>query len=435
MENKTTTNDLTRVLSGLWEYTVCDASETSDGLVVEVIATRLDAPCPVCGTLSDRVKSYRISTVVDSSCFGRRCRLLVRRRAFRCVNAGCERKSFTEATSEVPRRARVTTRCRVQMGVAGRDCSTASVAAEFAVSWPTACKAIKAQAEQVIAQRPKTPPRRLGIDETRFWWKVPWLTGLVDLDTGELVEVIEGRTSKTVTDWLETLSDNDQQQIKVVVCDPHAGYRHAITTSLEQATVVVDRFHVAMLANKAVTDVRRRRIWEQQDRRGRKIDPGWRARKDLCRRVENVTDNGWSRIIAAMQADTGTDSIEGDLAWTWAAKEHLTTIYDSSLNRAHAHRQLLWWYSYVADHPVPELVRLATTISKWENEFLAYFDTRATNGVTEGLNRIIKHVKRLGFGYQNTDNYRLKILYRCQPLQPLQSTPPATTDPTAALSL
>lgn len=349
------------------------------------------------------------------------------------VTAGCERKSFTEATSEVPYRARVTTRCRDQIGRAGRDRPTASVAAEFEVSWPTACKAIKTQAERVVSQRSKTPPRRLGIDETRFWWKVPWLTGLVDLDTGELVEVIEGRTSKTVTDWLETLSDNDQASIKVVVCDPHAGYRHAITTSLEQATVVVDRFHVAMLANKAVTDVRRRRIWEQQDRRGRKIDPGWRARRDLCRRSETVTDNGWSRIIAAMQADVGPDanSVEGELAWTWSAKEYLTWIYDRAINRAHAHRQLLWWYGYVAEHPVPELIRLATTISNWETEFLAYFDTRATNGVTEGLNRVIKHVKRLGFGYRNTDNYRLKILYRCQPLQ---SIPPATTDPTAALS-
>jgi transposase len=62
--------------------------------------------------------------------------------------------------------------------------------------------------------------------------------------------------------------------------------------------------------------------------------------------------------------------------------------------------------------PVPELVTLASTIAAWQNEFLAYFDTRAT----KGLNRIIKHVKRNGFGYRNTHNYRLKILYRCTPL-------------------
>jgi hypothetical protein len=59
---------------------------------------------------------------------------------------------------------------------------------------------------------------------------------------------------------------------------------------------------------------------------------------------------------------------------------------------------------------------------------LACFTTRATNGRTEGTNRILKHIKRLGFGYTNTENYRLRILYRCRPLP---SAPPARARPAA----
>ena len=44
---------------------------------------------------------------------------------------------------------------------------------------------------------------------------------------------------------------------------------------------------------------------------------------------------------------------------------------------------------------------------------LAYFDRRLTNGSTEGTKRIIKAVKRQGFGYTNTENYRWRVLYRC----------------------
>lgn len=318
------------------------------------------------------------------------------------------------------------------MGQAGRDRSTTSVADEFGVSWPTAWRAIRAAARHSITTWGGTrrAPRRLGIDETRFWWRQPWLTGLVDLDTGVLIDVVTGRDAKSVTTWLDAIGAEQRSRIEVVVTDPHAGYRLAVQNRLGDAVTVVDRFHVAMLANKAVTDVRRRRIQEQQNRRGRKVDPGWRARRDLTRRAERLTDRGWQRIIDAVRADTASEGLEGELAWTWTAKEHLTWIYDSSVDRAHAHRRLLWWYGFVAEHPVPELVRLATTISAWENEFLAYFATdRATNGVTEGLNRIIKQVKRVGFGFRNTDNYRLRILYRCRPLP---STPPATTDPTAA---
>lgn len=113
--------------------------------------------------------------------------------------------------------------------------------------------------------------------------------------------------------------------------------------------------------------------------------------------------------------------------WVWAAKEYLADLYDTCIDAAHAHRQLLWWYAFVADHPVPELVRLATTISAWEPEFLAYFKTRGTNGRVEGINRLIKHIKRLGYGFTNTDNYRLRILYRCRPLpsHPSQQQTPA----------
>src|SRR5690606_29013992 len=106
-------------------------------------------------------------------------------------------------------------------------------------------------------------------------------------------------------------------------------------------------------------------------------DPGWRARRDLLRRRENLTDRGWQRVLAAVQTDNETGDIDGELLYAWAAKEYLAGIYDTCKTVTHARRQLLWWYGFVADHPVPELVRLASTISAWETEFLAFFDTRA----------------------------------------------------------
>jgi transposase len=411
-------DEVARALVGLEEYTVLDAQESPDGvLTVSVIRSRPEAPCPGCGVFSARVKSYRTSTVTDAPAQGRPCRLTVTKRALRCDTPGCVRRSFTESTDALPARARVTDRCRRAMGRAGRDRATAGVAAEYGVSWPTAWRAIRAAAQRALGTGRQRSAARIGIDETRFWWKEPWLTGIVDLDAGgDLLDIVVGRTGATVTRWIEGLSAADQALVTVVVTDPHAGYRRAVADQLGHATQVVDRFHVAMLAGRVVTEVRQRRIREQQDRRGRKIDPGWRARRDLLRRRDNLTDRGWQRVLAAVQADNETGGIDGELLWVWAAKEYLAGIYDTCTNIAHAHRQLLWWYGFVADHPVPELVRLATTISAWETEFLAYFDTRATNGRVEGINRLIKHIKRLGYGFTNTDNYRLRILYRCRPL-------------------
>ena len=421
--------DAAQVIVGLDEYVVLDAVDDGDLLTITVTTKRLEAPCPECGVFSARVKSARTQTVVDSPGFGRPSRLRVLKRALRCDTDWCARRSFTPATQQLPVRARITTRCRRQIGAAGRDRSVASIAAEYGVSWHTSWSCVAAAARAVIAARPARPVLRLGVDETRFTRTEKWLTGFVDLDTGDLLDVVPGRTSASVASWLNELSTGERAAITVVVTDPHAGYRNALLAGLADVTAVVDRFHVAQLAGRAVTTVRRRRIWEQADRRGRNTDPGWRARHDLLRRRHDLTPRGGARILAACRADTGTTHIEGELLWSWAAKEHLADIYDTALDPEHARRLLTWWYWWISEHPVPELVTLAETISAWEPQFLAYFDTRATNGRTEGINRIIKHVKRTGFGYRNTENYRLKILYRCTRLP--SAVEPAERPPAA----
>jgi transposase len=64
--------------------------------------------------------------------------------------------------------------------------------------------------------------------------------------------------------------------------------------------------------------------------------------------------------------------------------------------------------------PVPEARRLGRTLRSWQKEFLAYFATnRASNGPTEAVNLIIEKTRRLGHGFRNWDNYRLRLLLRC----------------------
>jgi hypothetical protein len=112
-------------------------------------------------------------------------------------------------------------------------------------------------------------------------------------------------------------------------------------------------------------------------------------------------------------AVAGFNSLFGEgRAGTGQGGSKFAEIYNTAIDRAHAQRLLIGFYQYVADHPIRELIKVATTISKWETEFLAYFETRLTNGRTEGRNRTIKHVKRLGYGYRSTRNYVLKCRYR-----------------------
>jgi transposase len=61
-----------------------------------------------------------------------------------------------------------------------------------------------------------------------------------------------------------------------------------------------------------------------------------------------------------------------------------------------------------------ELSRLARTVKAWEAEILAFHATGGcSNGPTEAVNLLIKKVKRVGHGFRNFTNYRLRLLLHC----------------------
>jgi putative ABC transport system permease protein len=72
------------------------------------------------------------------------------------------------------------------------------------------------------------------------------------------------------------------------------------------------------------------------------------------------------------------------------------------------------FYHWADGVQVPELSRLAGTVRVWEAEILALHATNGcSNGPTEAVNLLIKKVKRVGHGFRNFTNYRLRLLLHC----------------------
>jgi len=173
---------------------------------------------------------------------------------------------------------------------------------------------------------------------------------------------------------------------------------------------VLDAFHVTRLGFAAVDDVRRRVQQETLGHRGRRDDPLYRIRRVLRRSAEHLTETAWERLLAGLDAGDSDEQI----GRTWIAAQDLRLIYQRAHDRDSAQRRLHAWLVHCADSGVPELHRLAKTIDAWREEFLAYFTTGGvSNGPTEGMNLLIKKIKRVGHGFRNFDNYRLRLLLHC----------------------
>ncbi len=63
---------------------------------------------------------------------------------------------------------------------------------------------------------------------------------------------------------------------------------------------------------------------------------------------------------------------------------------------------------------MPEVARLGRTLASWRSELLAYWRTSgASNGPTEAMNLLIEKIRRVGHGYRNFHDYRLRLLLHC----------------------
>src|SRR4051812_10192009 len=177
--------------------------------------------------------------------------------------------------------------------------------------------------------------RRLGIDEHRYrsvryfrrvdgtWRRFePWMSTVVDADTGRVLGGVDGRDNTGVARWLAARSQPWREAIEVVAIDPSAAFRRAVRTHLPHAAVSVDAFHLVQLGNDVVTHVRQRVTRQGKGRRGRLVDPAWVNRRLLLRAGNTLSPAGPARLTAAFAADDPT----GEIAAAWAVKERLRQL-------------------------------------------------------------------------------------------------------------
>ena len=102
------------------------------------------------------------------------------------------------------------------------------------------------------------------------------LTGIVDLTRGEdhptarLLDLVPGRSGTAHENWLEERGEDFRAGVQIATLDPFQGYKNAIDDQLQDATSVLDAFHIVKLAGDAPGEVRRRVQQDTLGHRGRK---------------------------------------------------------------------------------------------------------------------------------------------------------------------
>ena len=175
----------------------------------------------------------------------------------------------------------------------------------------------------------------------------------------------------------------------------------------QDATSVLDAFHIVKLAGDALDEVRRRVQQDTTGHRGRKDDPLYpgpqsfahltRARSPHANKNASVRPSWQMRRISVLKSPTFTGQVREVF--------HQDTPAQGRRLAAHLIQRL-------PACPIPEIARLGRTLRKWKDALDAYFDTSGASNAphrTEAINGIIELGRRIARGYRNPTNYQLRM--------------------------
>ena len=418
---------LAEALLGLPGLRVLEVVEGDGELVVTVESTATFVGCGRCGVRAEAQGRVRVD-VRDLPCFGRPARLVWHKRRWRCREPRCDAKTWTEPSDHVGSQAVITRRAGVeacrQVGELARPVS--KVAAELAVCWWTVMNAVIEHGTPLVDDPQRVGRvRQLGIDETSFLratrdHPTVYATGLVDLRRHIMIDMVAGNRAQDLRRWTAGADPAWLAGIKVVATDLAESFRAGLSPHLDHARRVADPFHVVRVGNRCLDTVRRRVQQETLAHRGRKDDPLYRIRKIMLTGAERVDQRGLDRMLLGLRLGDPRDEVLG----AWLAKESVRDVYLATGRRDAAVLLDKTIAGCLADD-VAEIVSLGKTLKSWRTEILAHHSTGASNGPTEGLNLLVKKVKRCGHGFRRFEHYRLRVLLHTGGITwPTQPTPP-----------
>ena len=195
-------------------------------------------------------------------------------------------------------------------------------------------------------------------------------------------------------------------------CESDAGSlprdsKNAIDDQLQDATSVLDAFHIVKLAGDALDEVRRRVQQDTLGHRGRKGDPLYQIRNLLRASRDRLTKRQKERLRAAFTADEAHISVEVAYHCAQQVRDvfHQDTPAQGQRLAAHLIQRL-------PTCPIPEIARLGADPTQMEGRTRRLLRHRRSKQRTQQKpsTDIIELGRRTARGYPNPTNYQLRIL-------------------------
>jgi transposase len=323
----------------------------------------------------------------------KRVGIYVDRRRFKCRSCG---QTFMESVPGMDDEHKMTLRLVSYVRSQSVARTFTSLAADVGVDEKTVRNIFRS----FIAEKEKNhkfqTPEWLGIDEVHILKKPRCI--LTNVKEQCVVDLLKDRNKATLQLWLARLKDKNK--VKLVTMDMWKPYRDLVAAILPESQVVVDKFHVVRMASASMERVRKEIRMSLTDKQRKRL---MHDRFILLSREKDLdgfqflTRDAWFATLPKLKR-------------AYELKEQFYQIFDLPVSGDDALAAYRSWECSIPDDLREPFSEVTTALTNWQSEIFSYFDHKATNAYTEGVNGLVKLLQRTGRGY-SFDAIRAKLLY------------------------
>lgn len=374
--------------------------------IVHGVLTYSRKRCPSCGFKSLIKNGTRLTKLHLNSINGPQVYLYLKKQRYQCTNCLLTCGAHTPLVST---NNTLANGIKEQVIALAKESLTTTVIAKIVGISPSSVERYL-YANHKEPYRAASLPKHLSFDEFRSVNK-NYSFIAIDAETHKLLTILSSRQSTKICDYFENrYSRKERAAVQTVVIDLNASYQSFVHRLFPNAKLVIDRFHIIQLANRAFDQVRTTTLKTIEDKRSRPykaLKTNWKMFHRSLDKIDSVKPR---YIFGINEYMTQQNLIDIGLN----VNQQLKDAYNIAHQIQQAiHNKKPEVLVNIINTYEPQNTTMDTTISTLKKNIKSIFNSCISpysNGAIEGTNRKIKSLKRSCYGFRNMSHFYARIL-------------------------
>lgn len=429
-----------------------DIYHEHEGVFIDVKLNIKEHKCPLCGSVTSKVKSYQTKRINHSVLNPVACTIIYHARRYVCPVCG---KTFYENNPFCMKssRASVATVYNVLTELKRPEVTFTYLGQKYHMS-PSSIANIF---DKHISISRRKLPECMCLDEVYAFKSKErsddskYVCVLLDYKNNKIVDLLPTRRKYDLIKYFSKIPVAERKQVKYISIDMWETYRQVQKTMFPNSALIVDKFHVLQ---ELMRDVERVRITVMNEYKskldalkikkkamedsGQKLEPedaehymeydkayyllkkfNWvlysKNEDILDPNVNKKFNHKLNQYLNLYDIYTYLTELDDDLTDAINVRDNMHKFYrDSDYSKAKEELEKIIIQSRTCN--TKSMQSFSNTLTRWKQEIINSFikidgSKRISNGLIENRNKTIKLIKRSSNGYTNWKRFRNRVLY------------------------